>query len=112
MTLPTASLRALAQAATPGPWRNYKNCLYGQVVTDDGKQVTMNEEHGACWHDDAEYIAAANPAVILALLSRLDRQERAIAIIDQHFMPMSIPYPWVKAALAEARAALADEGDG
>ena len=71
----TADLRAKAEAATPGPW------TFGALmdITTDGSMVPGNLggvfKHPGnltiaerCWDGDALYIAAANPANILALL--------------------------------------------
>ena len=61
-------LRQLAQAATPGPWRAAISssmvnsvCTTFETVCETGKNI-----------DDALYIAAANPAAILALIAEID----------------------------------------
>ena len=61
-------LRQLAQAATPGPWRAAISssmvnsvCTTFETVCETGKNI-----------DDALYIAAANPAAILELISEID----------------------------------------
>ena len=61
-------LRQLAQAATPGPWRAAisssmvnRVCTTLETVCETGKNI-----------DDALYIAAANPAAILALIAEID----------------------------------------
>ncbi|WUR15666.1 DUF551 domain-containing protein [[Empedobacter] haloabium] len=58
-------LLKLAEAATPGPWILSK---YGSVM-DTVKQEVLSPAWAA--HADKLYIAAANPAVIKALLSEL-----------------------------------------
>jgi len=81
MIMNTEELKRLAQAATPGPWAYTKDskdfpvngyvtvrdCIYSVCVlpyegirTDD--RVT----------DNGAYIAAANPAAILALIAEID----------------------------------------
>jgi hypothetical protein len=87
MTAPTpispTTLRDLARKATPGPWEavadlyDGKDELYGYFhgagpALFNGKEVTP----------DAAYIAAANPAAILALLSRLERAEACVEAIE------------------------------
>lgn len=80
--LDLSDLRAKAEAATPGPW---------EFSPDDGSAldadaVVVLDEAGdealivTTWIEakDAEFIAAANPAVVLELLDRLERAERAI----------------------------------
>ena len=72
MTIDHAELRRLAIAATPGPW------------TADGDLVAQPRGHyriPICGGDqcnflipvDAEFIAAANPMTVLALLDEVDR---------------------------------------
>ena len=86
-------LRRLAEAATPGPWwadtgatigddsdeathvwfRAARNDLYlaiGKVLDNDLDQTTF---------EDAEFIAAANPAAVLDLLDQLDAAEAKLA---------------------------------
>ena len=55
-------LRKLAEAATPGPW----STAAFQLVIDVARRIDV----GMCGHrDDAAFIAAANPATVLALLA-------------------------------------------
>ena len=68
LTQAIAELRQLAQAATPGPWRAAisssmvnRVCTTFETVCETGKNI-----------DDALYIAAANPAAILALIQQRD----------------------------------------
>lgn len=70
MTIDKDKLRALAEAATPGPWSYNGNCRYGVwsaalgcYVFDCGSTV------------DADFTAAANPATILSLLGEIERLE-------------------------------------
>lgn len=78
MTIDTKALRELAQKATPGPWKNggtveqdggeYKDIIPTTVNCGTycyGGSVERAEEA------DLEFIAAANPAVVLALLDEL-----------------------------------------
>ena len=68
-------LRALALAATPGPWqaqqRNKQEAIY--IV---GPDCTPPACH-AFYADNAAYIAAANPATVLALLFYLEAAHAA-----------------------------------
>lgn len=77
MTDKYAELRRLAESATPGPWESVKRSEY------DGSYYfliqTQEERNG--WeiaeirmdvpHDNAAFIAAANPSTILSLLDEL-----------------------------------------
>lgn len=83
----TTKLRELAQKATPGPWE-VVYCDIGRHEICDGNFNADHEHIGSfvvmadddaespfpiiCEHD-AEYIAAANPATVLALLDEIDR---------------------------------------
>lgn len=67
-----ADLRRLAEAATPGPW-DFGCGLSDWAITthsdDPGDDTHIaTTPHG----QDGEYIAAANPTVVLALLDELD----------------------------------------
>ena len=84
-----AELARLAEAATPGPWayRDMTPNTYGPAFVDAddvrnlaicGEAVGRSETHGFCLQVDSEvrmanaaFIAAANPAAVLALLSEI-----------------------------------------
>lgn len=77
-----ADLRNKAGAATPGQWHTHgKECGAPEVVespsgpvacTDLSNDRLSREQEQA----DAAHIAAANPAVVLALLDRIEALER------------------------------------
>lgn len=60
-------LKALAEAATPGPWSYNGNCRFG-VWQNEGKFYVFE----AGGHADAAYTAAASPDVILALIAKVE----------------------------------------
>ena len=77
MTDTKEELRKLAEAATPGPWNYYDDSLStGRIeIVALGKTVTriyrsVPEEDGA----NAEFIAAANPKTVIALLDTIEAQ--------------------------------------
>lgn len=76
MTIDKQKLKALAEAATPGPW---KKTIDG--VMPEGRGFGIFGNFGAT---DAEenrtFIAAANPATILALLAEIDRLEAQVRL--------------------------------
>lgn len=95
------ALQALAEAATPGPWRECGHdrggCSCAQVwstaVDFPVATAFKNDEemgHAPIGQPEANaaYIAAANPAVILALIDRLRKAEAAALaiqdLIDSH----------------------------
>ena len=70
------ALREAAEKATPGPWciaRNGKTITSNQshpvaVITEDFHRMLANGKTGG----DAEFISAANPVTVLALLDELE----------------------------------------
>ena len=89
-----AALRALAEKATPGPWKH--GPLFGEVWSRDANGAMDTRVAGA-WllSDDGAYIAAADPATILALLDDLDAAQARIAELeaslgtDEHIVTFS-----------------------
>lgn len=74
MTIDTTQLRELAQKASPGPW--YTSAPSEHAVwydIKDGRYLIADTSSGFTDDGNAEYIAAANPATVLALLDELDR---------------------------------------
>lgn len=68
MTIDKVQLKALAEAATQGPWHHTGTW----VSTERGNSVAD------CSRGDDEFIAAANPATILALLHEIEINERRL----------------------------------
>ncbi len=69
----TTKLRELAQNSTPGPW--YTSAPSEHAVwydIKDGRYLIADTSSGFTDDGNAEYIAAANPATVLALLDELD----------------------------------------
>ncbi|AYN94385.1 hypothetical protein EAW52_10645 [Pseudomonas sp. LTJR-52] len=73
MNIDIDGLIELAKKATFGPWRRKG---YGEIIAESGRLIARSEEITA----NAEYIAAANPAVILALCERLREAESAMKL--------------------------------
>lgn len=81
-----AKLKALAEAATPGPWRADFTRISGYVWPEKGPWIcnTIIPVWAACGgtgkdtpgYKDTSYIAAANPTTILALIERVEELER------------------------------------
>lgn len=71
-----AELRRLAEAATPGPW----STAAFQLVIDVARRIDV----GMCGHrDDAAFIAAANPATVLALLDAAAERDALAAAVER-----------------------------
>ncbi len=83
LTDPEKELLAKAQAATPGPWMR---CLAtDDVRSSDGNSLFYAEDHHGnsvdvtvSKTDNADFIAAANPAAIIALLASLAEARGAL----------------------------------
>ena len=133
-------LRELALEATPGPWHVCDSPEWHEDALPD--QVICAEEHVAValladeWYededgepasaDDAAYIAAASPDVLLGLLDRLaaveaerDRLAAAVERVEALADEWTEDYPGPTAACnrtpnewgADLRAVLSDAGD-
>ena len=78
-------LKALCERATPGPWMHtpgYYNDSGGQYDQIDSPVEIISGEWGGPSGDNAAFIAAANPATILALLSANREMREALAAIE------------------------------
>ena len=93
----TEQLKQAAMAATPGPWFAFKLYSEPEVRTASDVFVASTPTYLV---DEARYIAAANPATILALLECVD----ALRAFMTH-MGMDEDH-WNKPTFDQARAAL------
>ncbi|EDL5731415.1 ead/Ea22-like family protein [Salmonella enterica subsp. enterica serovar Halle] len=84
MNIDKRALREVAEKATPGNWRRTSSLFNGITVTPFslcGEEVTLAH---TVEKRDAEFIAAANPATMLALLDeniQLQREKDAIEAV-------------------------------
>ena len=71
------ALEALARAATPGPWTMRRmGTSYAYYTPAEPEYPSWEIDSSGPMSDfDAEYIAAANPAVVLALIARIRELE-------------------------------------
>jgi hypothetical protein len=84
MTIDTTKLRELAQKATPGPW--YISAPGEQAVWHDIKDrryLIADTSNGFTDDGNAEFIAAANPATVLALLDELEKRTLRADILEE-----------------------------
>ena len=77
MTVDTAAIRALAEAATQGPWHHVPRPLavldgVNRVRAEGGRAIY----EGTSYHD-AAFIAATDPDAVLAMCDELDRLREA-----------------------------------
>ncbi|MBV2131997.1 ead/Ea22-like family protein [Pseudomonas sp. MAP12] len=80
-----AELERKAQAATPGPWSTWGDAFIAPVrKNDDGSGSvecarTVAEVYGSGTSADWKFIAAANPATVLAMIATI-RQQRSLLV--------------------------------
>ena len=68
-----ADLRAVAKAATPGPWTIRNSYGFFGIVPADGPAVTGMPAKGKDRKHNAAHIAAFDPPTVLALLEEIER---------------------------------------
>lgn len=124
-TMERDQLRKLAQAATPGvweagdaqPWQPGQGpfddwgasitSLSGVEIVTGGAQDEQGGAVGVLTNENAAYIAAANPQVVLALLDQLEEMDQALTatqelqdLSDSHLAEMASVMNARDAALA------------
>ena len=116
------ALRKLAEAATPGPWAfgTFHRLLVVQAdkhgyadkhsaIADIGAGSIPWDETAESMqeYNDAEYIAAANPAAVITLLDQLQSQAERIKVIERESEMRRIALHDVMLESAQLRAQLA-----
>lgn len=89
MTIDLDKLEQLAQAATPGMW-SCKPVYESQRGSPDYAHIMASSTNvpvaNVSQHEqDAEYITAANPPAVLALIRRLRAAERVVSTVSEVF---------------------------
>ncbi|HFH0500497.1 TPA: ead/Ea22-like family protein [Salmonella enterica] len=102
MTIDKRALREVAEKATPGNWRRTSSLFNGITVTPFslcGEELTLAH---TVEKRDAEFIAAANPATVLALLDELEhyksREERVTKLVLDNSTSWDALYKKLEAA--------------
>ncbi|MBE8634265.1 ead/Ea22-like family protein [Salmonella enterica] len=102
MTIDKRALREVAEKATPGNWRRTSSLFNGITVTPFslcGEEVTLAH---TVEKRDAEFIAAANPRTMLALLDELEhyksREERVTKLVLDNSTSWDALYKKLEAA--------------
>ncbi len=119
-----ADLRAKAKAATPGPWDvgfAIEGTGYGYLCVTNEQDVDIVRGCGCCGspygdnHNDATYIAAASPDVVLNLLAErdclreaLERAERLLSVCEFDHPLDLMDLEKVNRVVAEFRERMAD----
>lgn len=98
-------LKKLAEAASPGPWK-YEVTSDGYSVSNSGFTLFSQEpyDNHPPSDDDAEFIAAANPAAILELLAIQAQLVAALQSINGWIDPDGPVAKKIDAALSAAGA--------
>ena len=92
-------LKALAVAATPGPWVDGVHTVWqDDYVTDYDMVCKMMS------HEDSAYIAAANPAAILTLIAKVESLSRANLELTRRFEEQKLQEARLDTALQRATA--------
>jgi len=110
------ALRALAEAATAGPWAGNQGWKRSSVVDGTGRGVAVaTAVVGAQAQQDSLYLAAASPDVILALLDAAETEAhtsaaRLEAMLEATTASLAVllSYPGDREALRVAQATLDD----
>ena len=86
-----STLTALAQAATPGPWEcsgdsreRSSNYPTYEITTEANAHSGSHRQMLVRRREDAAFIAACSPDVILALVARVNELEAALKTYGQH----------------------------
>lgn len=111
MTIDKQALREVAEKATPGNWRRTSSLFNGVTVTPFslcGEEVTLAH---TVEKRDAEFIAAANPATMLALLDENIQLQREKDAIEAVALALRDDMRQVREQLAAAECRNAAQGD-
>lgn len=92
-----ATLRRLAENATPGPWEidALENGEHGLFISNDRPEAgslgcASSQVAGFMVERNAEFIAAANPTAVLALLDENADLARRVQVLEQQVLSMSV----------------------
>lgn len=68
-------LKRLAESATPGPWHSRHHGVFTSSLIDAVCNVSLTTGHYESENRNRDFIAAANPAVVLSLIARIEELE-------------------------------------
>ncbi|EBA9360229.1 ead/Ea22-like family protein [Salmonella enterica subsp. enterica serovar Colorado] len=109
MNIDKRALREVAEKATPGNWRRTSSLFNGITVTPFslcGEEVTLAH---TVEKRDAEFIAAANPATMLALPDELDKKQQYIKLRDQENEDIALTVGKLRVELEAAKKRIAEQ---
>ena len=94
MTILVQQLRERALKATPGPWQHERlGIIQGgpmQTYVNGAAMPQLFTSHGADFMEpgdylaNADFVAAANPAAVLALLDQVEQLEKSLKLVQSH----------------------------
>lgn len=73
-------LKRLAREATPGPWESKHHGVFAEGT--DVCRVSLTTGHYESEERNRDFIAAANPAVVLALIARIEELEEQVSSLS------------------------------
>lgn len=102
-------LKKLAQAVNTGPWHvgaNNKNVVYDVGGWGIASAVTYHGRHAVASAKNAQFIAAANPEAVLALISQRDALLAALKGVVKVAGRSTVEFDAAYAAIAYAEESL------
>lgn len=108
------ALRQVAEAATPGPWGVTQDEDSGARMVFSGDIHLCDVSEWSRWLGNAAYIAAANPATMLALLDEVEALRAAVGRVRnvEHYFREEYAHQFVGAErVAERIRAALDAGE-
>ncbi|MCK2286010.1 ead/Ea22-like family protein [Escherichia coli] len=106
------ALREAAEKATPGNWRRASTRFNG--ITAQGVYPPCGKEEilaSTAEKRDAEFIAAANPSTVLALLDELEAAEKRVAELEAREVVLPQRISMEGGAYCTAHARYDEDGD-
>ncbi|MCD0236429.1 ead/Ea22-like family protein, partial [Enterobacter kobei] len=86
------AFRQLATKATPGPWEEENGEVWimrNGTATSILTGVCGDDTSGQQDFDNARFIAAANPAAVLALLDELEAKDKSISFLKDQLAQLA-----------------------
>ena len=87
------ALREAANAANAASWGNWESYKPHKGARGYEVKVGVKAVAQHCLKVDSVFIAAANPATVLALLDELEAEENRIAELETREVMLPTPYP-------------------
>jgi hypothetical protein len=79
----TSKLKALAEAATPGPWTAYDTHGKRFIESMAGEMPVCSQSPKKQWLKDSDFISAANPFAVLGLIAEVELLRAEVEALRQ-----------------------------